>query len=365
MENEPVKEDNKKGATAVKLQVVGVILAILLAFLGVSLPIQILYYILVGWFFFLQEVIPRMIVSMSGVVTAVLLLAIIAGFVQLLGVYAFRRLQAHHPKAWLHKWRVRYTCAFLILLMISFVGGFSVVGVAHQTSWFVTRDDAVVDHGMRQYSINLASKNNLKQIGLGNYNYHETESRFPIGGTFSSTGQPQHSWVTRLLPYLDQVSLYNKIDFDQPWTAKANREYFQNRVYVMQNPVFKTDYDNNKNSDEVFQGYQPAHYAANSHVFGVNVGMNNQEITDGTSNTILAGEIIFNIKPWSDPTNIRDPALGINKHVDGFGAPWKSGGAHMGFLDGSVRFISNDIDPAVLKALATPNRGDSVGDYHK
>ncbi len=70
-----------------------------------------------------------------------------------------------------------------------------------------------------------------------------------------------------------------------------------------------------------------------------------------------------NFKPWGYPANWRDPALGINKSPNSFGAPWRSTkGANFTFADGSVRFIKEDIDPATLKSLSTPNGGESIKD---
>ncbi|MEZ5941262.1 MAG: DUF1559 domain-containing protein [Planctomycetaceae bacterium] len=60
-------------------------------------------------------------------------------------------------------------------------------------------------------------KNNLKQIGLGLHNYHETFNSFPPGGitmgdccgTKSGT-----NWAISILPYVDQAPLYNIYDFN-------------------------------------------------------------------------------------------------------------------------------------------------------
>ena len=96
-------------------------------------------------------------------------------------------------------------------------------------------------------------------------------------------------------------------------------------------------------------------------LLGSDVGWKKNDITDGLSNTLLAGEAAGNFKPWGYPANARDPALGINKTPDGFGGPWISKkGANFMFADASIRFFTDDIDPAVLKALSTPNGGESV-----
>ena len=48
-------------------------------------------------------------------------------------------------------------------------------------------------------------------------------------------------------------------------------------------------------------------------------------------------------------TLLRDPAAGINRR-DGFGGPPGAGGVRFLMADGSVRFLGDDTDPAVLKA---------------
>lgn len=65
-------------------------------------------------------------------------------------------------------------------------------------------------------------KNNLKQIGLALHNYHSSFNCFPFGKGASYTniaGIPNYArWSVHsmLLPYLEQVNLYNSITFIQP-----------------------------------------------------------------------------------------------------------------------------------------------------
>jgi prepilin-type N-terminal cleavage/methylation domain-containing protein/prepilin-type processing-associated H-X9-DG protein len=60
-------------------------------------------------------------------------------------------------------------------------------------------------------------KNNLKQIGLGLHNYHDTFTVFPFGKGPSYAGVPVYArWSQHalILPYIDQAPLYNSIDFN-------------------------------------------------------------------------------------------------------------------------------------------------------
>jgi len=63
-------------------------------------------------------------------------------------------------------------------------------------------------------------KNNLKQLGLAMHNYHDTHSIFPIGAYHGSSVPSaaagynvRHTWLTMLLPFIDQAPLYNRLDF--------------------------------------------------------------------------------------------------------------------------------------------------------
>lgn len=63
-------------------------------------------------------------------------------------------------------------------------------------------------------------KNNLKQIGLAMHNYHDAAKQFPPGqirGRNPSSGIEYGnaaSWGAMLLPYMDQAPLYNQLNFN-------------------------------------------------------------------------------------------------------------------------------------------------------
>ena len=70
----------------------------------------------------------------------------------------------------------------------------------------------------REAARRSSCKNNLKQIGLALHNYHDTHSVFPPGQIrgYSSTG-PQEcgngfSWGAMLLPFLEEAAVYDGLD---------------------------------------------------------------------------------------------------------------------------------------------------------
>lgn len=68
-------------------------------------------------------------------------------------------------------------------------------------------------------------KNNLKQMGLAMHNYHDTYNMFPPGAIASSGGWGT-SWYIRILPFVDQAPVFNKLTFNGAqhgwaWTGSA------------------------------------------------------------------------------------------------------------------------------------------------
>jgi len=80
-----------------------------------------------------------------------------------------------------------------------------------------------------------------------------------------------------------------------------------------------------------------------------------RDVTDGTSNTILAVEAQRDV-PLTKPEDIPfDPKLPLPQ-IGGF----TPDGANVLFGDGSVRYIRKTISPAALKALITRAGGEVI-----
>lgn len=190
------------------------------------------------------------------------------------------------------------------------------------------------------------SKNNLHIIGIALHNYHDTYATFPPGGIYGEDGTEYISWQTSILPFVEQAPLYNQIDTEAPWTDPANRPYYATVVSYYQHPSVAEPPVNG-------QGYAVSHYAGNSQIFGPNSMMRFRHFTDGSSNTVLGGEVAAGFRPWADPGNVRDPAAGIAAGPNTFSSPDRPGAQFL-FADGAVKFINSDVNPDVLEAIATP-----------
>ena len=161
---------------------------------------------------------------------------------------------------------------------------------------------------------------------------------------------PSHSWMTYLLPYLDEQPLYDSIHFDKAWSAPENVSVFSRELPQFWNPSEPRPYSN-------LQGYGLAYVAANSNLIKPAKPVRLVEVTDGASNTLFAAQVHAGLKAWGDPSNHRDPAQGLRDGEDSFGSPHgKTVYALM--LDGSVRPLSKDLSPEIFRAMGTPAGGE-------
>jgi len=237
----------------------------------------------------------------------------------------------------------------IILIVLGVVGLVCVVGCIGVAALLLPAVSQARGAAMR-----TQSKNNLKQIGLAAHNFHDVNSNFPNDG-LSPDGTPHgHGWSYAMLPYLEQAPLHNMIDASVTWDDPANQQAYQTVIPSLLNPAML---------DQPMVGnYAANHYAGNVHIYGTDTNVRMRDIKDGTSNTVMTGEVSAGIKPWGDPTNTRDLANGLSGGPNNFGGPFK-GGSNLLFCDGAVRFVSEEVDPGVLKALSTNDGGEAIGEF--
>lgn len=200
------------------------------------------------------------------------------------------------------------------------------------------------------------SLNNVKNLALAQKNFcSQHDGLFATPTLTNEKGEPVHGWVTQTLLYLDNRAIYDRINFDVPWDHPDNQEISQVQLRVCLNPALD---DQESNA----AGYPLVHYTLNSRLFPDNVAVTEDFVarSDGLSNTIMMGEIQEGLPPWAAPGNARDPALGLKPGPKTMGVDVWDGVTVIGFADGRVRTLNNDIDPAVLKALATPDGGEEI-----
>ncbi len=279
----------------------------------------------------------------------------------------------------------------------------------------------------REASRKVLCSNNFKQLGLALHGYHGTYNSFPIGRTglyytYPSKDPNRRTWSLGLLPYIEQGPLQNAFNFalsfyepqnqtavniqvatfvcpsdmpciQEPWSSVprvkgsvaanwGNTHYFQGEANRgADGPVPF----NGPNGKSTFTG---APFAGNLS-FGLNT------FSDGTSGTILLGEVIigqnlvvadhrgdlFNddracamFMTYTTPNSKILDQMGDdiycgqgyanNPPCNGASPAFNAsrsrhpGGVHTLLGDGSVRFVKDSVDIQVWRALGSPSGGE-------
>ncbi len=229
--------------------------------------------------------------------------------------------------------------------------------------------------------------NNIKQLSLGVHNYHDTYKVFP----YSYMGVGSHEWGlgTFLLPFIEQVPLHDQLNPDagvnlpsataEPVLGTALPPYTCPSCPGAEANSFYNDYGkmNYPPSEAVFSHPHGAHQLK---------PIKMASIIDGLSNTIMFGERAFNednpiyrgavwtgrnggsnaalIARGSWPPNTPYPTSGSDPCMRHAWSSFHPGGINISLCDGSVRFISENIDSLTSYASCTDTEEDSINTDH-
>ena len=283
----------------------------------------------------------------------------------------------------------------------------------------------------REAARRSSCKNNLKQLGLAMHNYHDTHGVFPPGWIIPrcpGVDEGEHRFVTRnpawglyLLPMLEQGAIYDLQPFRMQSACTAeprgigiiasasntNRLNQPLSAFACPSDIKPaTGSDGFGTSSYVAcrgndsQGGQSRSFTPKNGIVWTNSNCRMRDVTDGTSNTIMIGEVSWNqyysygtnnnvtrgglwagFHEWKRddlvsrtvnaifPMNASSP--NINGTNDGFGS-FHKGGAQFVLADGSVKFLSENINSVnavgttpmgIYQRLGVRNDGLVVGEF--
>lgn len=259
-------------------------------------------------------------------------------------------------------------------------------------------------------------KNNLKQMGVAFHNYHETHRTFPpgwidgnlaLGNAAEEANKNGLSWATMLLPFMDQAPLYNQVGTEtNNFTMNWHIGYSGAAIPSATTPIAifncPSDPMGGVNTDK--GGFGKSNYATERFVVGVNKKLQMRDFTDGTTNTILVGEVRTQDETgatgscggtacdeftgklwigartaswgWEAGLQAEDVYfIGYNTPSDFINGGARTvadrfalssthvGGVHIMLADGSVRFLSENIDTQTYEWLNDEKDGNVIGEF--
>jgi prepilin-type processing-associated H-X9-DG protein len=234
--------------------------------------------------------------------------------------------------------------------------------------------------------------NNLHNIALAQHNYHDTFKTFPSGQIFreeNGAWMPGWSWAAQSLPFIEQSTISDQLDYSLEMNTPNNRNLIAVPIEVFSCPSSTKDDTKTKSNvtwaTSSYVGCSGAFNASmrtpnqlNSNwstdkvlngMFARNSRVTMSKITDGTSNTIMIGEIKWYAFTWdglwagsaknrggyfgADSTlaslrsarrkiNVPDTANNVARR-EGFHSE-HPGGAQFALADGSATFVSETIN---------------------
>ena len=171
----------------------------------------------------------------------------------------------------------------------------------------------------REAARRMSCQNNLKQLGLGLHNYHNTMNRFPSALTYMA-GTPDvptgiGSPLAAILPYLEQTNVQNLLNPNQPWYMASTTvalmtissficpsdtgpspyhyPFFDSWGLPIGSTFGSDSYGISKGVNDaqcLSAGFGPPPTTALSGLFDFNDFRGIIDIRDGTSNTFMMGE---------------------------------------------------------------------------
>ncbi len=203
--------------------------------------------------------------------------------------------------------------------------------------------------------------NNLKQLAIGLHNHHDVRGHFPHAYVLNAAlPNGNWGWAPRVFPFIEQGNLHEALNpGDYLGDIPVVNATTQTALPVMLCPSDPTGKLNTFCLSYAKNNYPPSAQICTATSPSVRI----PDITDGTSNVLLIGERerkdqvgaiwLGRRNGFTDAMTYGRADLPLNTKYAGGSDPnctrhaWSSlhpGGANFGFVDGAVKFISENIE---------------------
>ena len=198
---------------------------------------------------------------------------------------------------------------------------------------------------VREAASRMNDSNHFKETALATYGYEEKMGEFPRPFFKDQKMTNENlSWRVALLNYAEQPSKYDlSFNYAKAWDSPENQKPSNQLI-----DMYVSKSDPPGTTQTRIQGFVGPGTMFDPTVPSVKFQM----VTDGTSNTILFAES-RTLVPWAAP---QDMPYSANGPLPQLGNPTRPGFI-VCMADGSVKFVKNTVNPAVLRGYITRNDG--------
>jgi hypothetical protein len=207
---------------------------------------------------------------------------------------------------------------------------------------------------------------NLKEIQLALLNHESAKGSFPLAYIADAAGKPMHSWRVLILPYLGEMALYNKYNFNEPWNGPNNSKLAGQVPAAFRCAAHPNENGAASSETHYFAVVDPAAAWPNGAARPI------AQFTDGTSRTITVIEASGLATNWMEPRDVSlaeavellttRPRSGHRHFEDGFLTMtyYDTSYRHVAFVDGSVHRMDQHTDAGLARALLTAAGGEVI-----
>jgi hypothetical protein len=200
--------------------------------------------------------------------------------------------------------------------------------------------------------------NNIRQLVFACQKYQSGSLRFPPPFTTDPSGQPLHSWRVLILPYIEELALYDDLDLTKPWDHPDNLKHAHRMPSIFKCGEYEARandrFANVMTSYNAVVGKETVWHPTEPRSF--------DDVRDGASNTIMIVESDAHRVHWMSPNDVRfDEIISMNPEGEtNLLTSHHPGGSQLALVDGSAMFVASPVKVDDLKACLTIDGGEQV-----